>query len=58
MKAKFIYENMEFERGQEPKEAMGIGLVGELKKSFDELNKIKDDVYGLCEFSISSNGLV
>jgi len=25
MKAKFVYENMEFERGQDPKDAMGIG---------------------------------
>jgi len=25
MKAKFVYESLDFERGQDPKKAMGIG---------------------------------
>ena len=28
MKAQFIYENINFERGNDPKEAMGIGKAG------------------------------
>lgn len=40
MKALFVYESMSFERGQEPKSAMGIGGIAlkeiEIKKWFEE----------------------
>jgi hypothetical protein len=30
MRAEFIYENISFERGEDPKKSMGIGLVGSI----------------------------
>jgi len=37
MKAQFVYEAFEFERGQDPKDALGLGLekVREIKKAFN-----------------------
>ena len=35
MKAKFVFENVSFERGQDPKTAMGLGLM----TKFDEFAK-------------------
>ena len=40
MKAKFVYENISFERGRDPKSVVGIGLEGYL-----EGNSLKDKVY-------------
>ena len=37
MRAKFIYESIEFERGIEPNEAMGIGIMALFKNSVKEL---------------------
>jgi len=31
MKAQFVYENLDFERGIDPREAMDIGMEGRLK---------------------------
>jgi len=31
MKAKLVYENLDFERGKDPKEAMGVGKAGKAK---------------------------
>jgi len=39
MKAQFVYENMRFERGVDPKSAMGIGIVEDIKRRFLELQK-------------------
>ena len=44
MKAKFVYENMRFERGQDPKSSMGIGKRALIKKWFDDLD-IDPDYY-------------
>lgn len=39
MKAKFVYENISFERGKDPKSTLGIGLEGYLKgKSLREMH--------------------
>jgi len=32
MKAKFVYEDVSFERGQDPKSALGLGIVGKFDK--------------------------
>jgi len=49
MKAKFVYENMEFKRGQDPKRSMGIGKRALIKKWFDDLD------VGSEEYSIDDN---
>ena len=36
MKAQFIYERLNFERGQDPKYSIGIGKIALIKKWFDE----------------------
>jgi len=43
MRAPFVYENMRFERGQDPKDAMGIGERVLIKKWFDDLGVSPDD---------------
>ena len=43
MKAQFVYENMEFERGLDPKKAMGIGIFG--PKSFRSYEKMAEWLY-------------
>jgi len=43
MRAKFVYENMRFERGQDPKKSMGIGRKSLIKKWFDDLDVSPDD---------------
>lgn len=40
MRAQFVYENISFERGRDPKGVIGIGLEGYLKD-----NSLKDKVY-------------
>jgi len=40
MRAKFVYENMRFERGKDPKSAMGIGKRALIKKWFDDLDRV------------------
>jgi len=44
MRAKHVYENIEFERGLEPHEAMGIGIKG--AKFFQRLHSIAMDQVG------------
>jgi hypothetical protein len=41
LKAKFIHEALDFERGKEPKESMGVGRVrrGKFKERFEEDNR-------------------
>ena len=49
MKAKFVYENMEFKRGQDPKSAMGIGQKSILLKAMEKLKnnpKVYNVAYG------------
>ena len=36
MKAQFVYENMDFERGQDPKETIGIGKKAQIDEWFEE----------------------
>jgi ankyrin repeat protein len=36
MKAQFVYENLSFERGQDPKKVMGIGMEEQIKKAMAE----------------------
>ena len=44
MKAQFVYENIEFERGLEPKQALSLGRRALIKKWFDDLD-ISPDRY-------------
>ena len=43
MRAKTVYENMRFERGQDPKTSMGIGKRALIKKWFDDLGVNPDE---------------
>ena len=36
MKAQFVYERLNFEKGQDPKHSIGIGKIALIKKWFDE----------------------
>ena len=38
MKAKFVSENMKFERGREPKESLGLGPHGRLREILEKNN--------------------
>lgn len=38
MKARFVYENLDFERGKDPKSAMGLGKKYYLKSSNKRVN--------------------
>ena len=49
MKAQFVYENMRFERGLDPKEAMNIGEIALLEKRF--ISKFKDLLPEKCPIS-------
>jgi hypothetical protein len=37
MKAQFIYENLDFERGRDPKESIGLGLYEVIKNGMRQL---------------------
>jgi len=39
MKAKSVFENIEFERGKEPKEAMGVGRDAHMDQRIEKLKK-------------------
>lgn len=39
MKAQFVYENMDFDRGQDPKKVIGVGLVSKIMNGIQELKK-------------------
>jgi len=43
MKAQYVFENMRFERGQDPKSSMGIGKRALIKKWFDDLDISPDE---------------
>ena len=43
MKAQYVFENMRFERGQDPKSSMGIGKRALIKKRFDDLDISPDE---------------
>lgn len=36
MRAQFVYENLSFERGQDPKKVMGIGMEEQIKKAMED----------------------
>lgn len=42
MKAKFVYENMDFERGRDPKQSIGIGRWAQIKREYEEDNPWQD----------------
>ena len=44
MKARFVYESLDFERGSSPKKAIGIGGIN-LKKIYDEIEKEANQKY-------------
>lgn len=37
MKAKYVFENLEFERGKDPKEALDIGILNRVKEEMQEM---------------------
>ena len=39
MKAQYVYENISFERGKDPKESLGIGSVEQVAKIIKDLSK-------------------
>ncbi len=51
MKAQFIYENLNFERGKDPKEAMDLGLG---KKLEGYSLKEYDEYYGMSDMAINN----
>lgn len=52
MKAQFVYENTNFERGRDPKSSMGIGLVALLdKKIKDKFRKFIESTTGSYTFN-------
>jgi hypothetical protein len=43
MKAKFIYEALDFERGMDPKESLSIGIEGKLRNAFKKSSGLSYD---------------
>ena len=56
MKAQYVFENMRFERGQDPKSSMGIGKRALIKKWFDDLAVSPDDYTIDDNFNINVGG--
>ena len=56
MKAMFVYENMGFERGQDPRKAMNVGISA--VKMMDRSPKFNDPDYKRAEEFLRSTGLV
>lgn len=42
MKAKFVYESISFERGKDPKEVMGIGLLNVVREDLKKLGLTRE----------------
>ena len=59
MKAKFVHESLlEFEKGQDPKAAIGIGRNAKIKKWFDEYNERKASWEDPAVYKINPDGSV
>jgi hypothetical protein len=58
MKARFVYESVNFERGTEPKRSMGIGKYAPRKVSFKDFNgdtvtiEIRDDTFKVNDLEV------
>jgi hypothetical protein len=44
MKAQYVYENVRFERGMDPKRGLDIGLRREIEKNLQKLGRDHDDI--------------
>jgi len=42
MKAQFVFENIRFERGQDPKTAMGIGVIAKIEDMINDEEQLDD----------------
>ena len=60
MKAQFVYENINFERGLDPKSSMGIGAKEFLRKQLEEVSDhlsgaYKNDIPKVLDFLLNKN---